>query len=121
MEKIDILTKIINKSENTKQEYNIIGIKEKNRITYKEEDTDVIINVKDDIIVLNRKNSDMEMSLELKKGKSKGYYKFLKNTLDIDINVKEITINEYDIYVEYDIYFDDFKNGEFIFELEIKK
>ncbi len=121
MEKVDILTKIINKSELTKKEYNIKGIKTKSKIEYKEDDVSVIINLKKDMIILNRKSKDMEMSLCLKKGKSKGYYRILESNLDIEIDVKKILVDEYYIYVEYDIYFENYKNGEFIFEVEIKK
>ena len=50
---------------------------------------------------------------------SKGYYKIENGILDLKINIKNIIIKENYIYIEYDIYVEDYNNGEFIFELKI--
>lgn len=105
MEKINICAKIKNAEPNC-YEVNTIGVKKSNTIKYKDNESEVYVKIYKEKIVIHRKKQKEIVKLEFKYGKTNKSY--IKTTeigykIPIDVETKNIIINENSIYIEYNI------------------
>ena len=112
MEKISICAKITSKEFNN-QETMTIGIKDNNKIEYKENEIDVTIKILKNKILLYRESKTEKIKLEFINNKeSVSYIKSKDIKIPIDILTKEIRILENKIYIKYYI-----NNEEFEYDI----
>ena len=107
MSKVNIKSKLLNKTNN--DVYNIItkGIKDNNIIKFYDNEVLNLLIINPNNIRLERKNSEYSIIMEFSEGYTKGIYK-LKD-LNLDFKIKTNYIKKEDNYIEIDyiIYMDD--------------
>lgn len=114
MSKVNIKSILENASSNERNEYNTLGIKNKNKINYKEDNINVSIDL--DNIKIIRKDDIKEIVLEFKeKENTCCTYKVYNNVYKLNIFTNKIEIN--DNYIEIDYIIEDDKIN---FKLYIK-
>ncbi len=122
MSEIMIETSLRNPEEINALKHNLKGIKKRNELIYKEDNTDVIIRI-EKVVTIIRKNEDSELTLILDvTNNTTGTY-FIKEvgTLEINIqtNILEITNNK--IYTEYELVINNEEIGLFKFEIRFEE
>lgn len=111
--KIRIKTSIINKLDDTKEILEVNAIKDDKKIVYSNDGAKVTLYYKDKIL----KRTNNKVTMELDFNTNKGNYIINNNILSLDIDTKEYKVTDKTIYIAYDIYIENYKNGEFIFEV----
>lgn len=90
------------------------------KIYFKHDGVKTVITLGKDGIIISRKNDEFDILLPFKKGKSTGRY--IINDVNVNMDIKIITkvllIEENSIKIEYDLYINDVKSDEFIYELD---
>lgn len=101
MSKVKIKSILENTSNNEKIEYNILGIKNNNKITYLENDINVSIIIDDNIKII-RKDQDKEIILEfINKKDTKCLYKAYNNIYELGIYTNNLIIKDNYIEIDY--------------------
>ena len=121
MKKIKIYSILSNlDNETTKIEAIADYDDEKNVIKYSEEDLNVIIQIFDKKITLERSNEEYDLKLEFslkEKIKCKYEVKSIGLNLEIDVYTKLLEIEENRIYVNYELFNDNKSIGIFEYKL----
>ena len=103
--KIKINGYLKNITDNTKEEFKIIGIRNKNKITYIKEETKHTINIiSNNKVILLRENKEIKHTFIFVSNKEISTEYFLKSqnlSIDIDIKVISLKVEENIIDIEY--------------------
>jgi len=118
MSKIRINSTLINLTEKEKTIYEGLGIKNNNKIQYKDNNIIVTLDLKDEII-LKRKSKEYEIIMKFKENTSKGIYNIFEfnSNIPLEIVTKKIIKEENKISIEYKLYIDKQLIGDYIYEL----
>ncbi len=101
----------------------IKGIKNTNKIIYREDDISVTIFIEDNTIKMKRTTSDYIIEMPFINNVStigKYYLKEEKSSIDLNLNTNIITYDESKIYIDYNLSMVDEYIGHFVFSLELE-
>lgn len=118
MSKIKIETLLTNSNENDTLKHNLEGIKKRNELIYKEDNTDVLIRIEDTVTII-RKSEGSELTLILDvTNETVGTY-FIKEVGNLEIKIKTniLKITNNSVYTEYELVINNEEIGLFTFEI----
>ena len=107
MSKININSKLLNKTNNDIYNINTKGIKEDNKIKFYDNEILNIITIDSDYIYIERKGKEYNINMSFREGKTKGTYKLKGLSFDFDIKTNYIKKEDNYIEIDYIIYMDD--------------
>ncbi|MGE5455875.1 MAG: hypothetical protein ACM3O4_02045 [Ignavibacteriales bacterium] len=122
MSKIMVQTSLRNPEEINDIVHNLEGIKKRNELIYKEDNTDVLIRI-EDVVTIIRKNEDSELTLILDvTNETIGTY-FIKGVGNLEIKIKTniLKITNNSIYTEYELVINNEEIGLFTFETRFEE
>ncbi|MDD2377400.1 MAG: hypothetical protein PHD10_00990 [Bacilli bacterium] len=119
---IKIKSLLKNPEENKTISHELTGIKKRNKLIYKEEDTDVTIETSDQLkIIRQTKESILNLNLEVDKITEGTYFINEIGTLKILIKTNILEISDNTIYTEYELTINNEELGLFVFKLEVEE
>ncbi|MDD2435728.1 MAG: hypothetical protein PHO63_05720 [Bacilli bacterium] len=122
MSQIKIKSLLQTPEENKVIEYYLTGIKKRNKLIYKEEETDVTIEITDCLKIIRQKeDSTLTLNLDATKMTEGAYFINEIGNLSLFIKTNIIEITDHKIYTEYELTINDEELGLFIFELEFEE
>ena len=90
------------------------------KIYYDHDGVKSVVELGNDGITISRRNDEFDMFLPFKKGEEKGKYIIsdINATMDVKTVTKTLLIEDNKIKIEYDLYINDVKSDEFVYELD---
>lgn len=104
--KLSLKSTLYNVEENSELSFNTICLKNKNKITFKNNEDNYTLITKSNKIILNRKNENFESTMYFELNKEiPSTYTLLENNITIDINIKttNLKIEKNNINIEYTV------------------